>query len=279
MTWSNIYRGLMMGISDLVPGVSGGTIAVVLGIYDQLLAAISGLFSREWSRHLGFLVPLGIGVGIALLGLSRVIQYLLDNHFVPTRFFFLGLILGVLPLLLQRVDARRNFQLRHVLVWIVAAALVGSMAFLNPDESTEPTTTLTLAIGLGLFFSGWLASMAMLLPGISGSLVLLIIGVYPTAIEALSSLNIPVIAVIGAGVFTGVIVSSKVLRYLLTTYPVMMYTVIIGLVTGSVFVVYPGLGSVLTMVVSVVTFIVGFAMTVFIGSRSDATKTDAIPTA
>ncbi|EMF45678.1 membrane protein [Planococcus halocryophilus Or1] len=90
MEWKNIYRGVLMGISDLIPGVSGGTIAFILGIYDRLLEAISGFFSRNWKKQLGFLVPLGIGVVITLLLFSRVIEYLLEQHYEATQFFSWG---------------------------------------------------------------------------------------------------------------------------------------------------------------------------------------------
>ena len=95
MEWRNLYRGFFIGISDLIPGVSGGTIAFILGIYDELLASISGFFSRNWKKHIGFLLPLGIGIGITLLLFSRVIEYLLKNYYAPTQFFFLGLVIGV----------------------------------------------------------------------------------------------------------------------------------------------------------------------------------------
>ncbi|WP_322395642.1 DUF368 domain-containing protein, partial [Clostridium perfringens] len=165
-----------MGVSDLLPGISGGTIAVVLGIYDRLLAAISGFFSREWKKQLGFLIPLGGGIGAALLLLSRVIEYLLASYYEPTQFFFTGLILGVLHLILRKAEARTKFKAVHVVVLIVAAGLLASTAFLRTDATSDPITVLTWSNGIGLFLSGWLASMAMLLPGISGSFVLLLLG-------------------------------------------------------------------------------------------------------
>lgn len=105
MEWKNIYRGFFMGISDLIPGVSGGTIAFILGIYDDLLASISGFFSRHWKKHIGFLLPLAIGIGAALLSLSRVMEYLLKNHYAPTQFFFIGLIVGVLPFIAKKLTS------------------------------------------------------------------------------------------------------------------------------------------------------------------------------
>src|SRR5699024_11407522 len=80
MEWKNIYRGMAMGVSDIVPGVSGGTIAVILGIYDQFIASINGLFSKDWKRHLAFLIPLALGMGIAIVLFSQVMKWLLNHH-------------------------------------------------------------------------------------------------------------------------------------------------------------------------------------------------------
>lgn len=266
--WKNLYRGVLMGVSDLIPGISGGTIAVVLGIYDRLLAAISGFFSREWKKQLGFLIPLGVGIGAALLLLSRLIEYLLASYYEPTQFFFTGLILGVLPLILRKAEARTKFKAVHVVVLIVAAGLLASTAFLRTDATSDPITVLTWSNGIGLFLSGWLASMAMLLPGISGSFVLLLLGVYSTAISALSSLNIGIIAVIGAGVVVGFVVSSRLIRYLLDLFPYMTYAVIIGLILGSIVIVFPGIPSGTGMMAtSVGTLLLGLIVAVFMGRK------------
>lgn len=266
MEWKNIYRGIMMGISDLIPGVSGGTIALILGIYDRLLLSISGFFSKEWKRHLLFLVPLGLGIGAALLLFSRLIDYLLTNHIVPTQFFFIGLVLGVLPFIAKEAGMSKNFSpIHYVLLGAVGVALAAT-AFLNPAES-EPIRELNASNAVGLFFSGWLGSMAMLLPGISGSFILLLLGTYSTAIAALSDLNLPIIAVIGAGVGVGFIISSKVIHYLLSRIPHIMYAIIIGLIGGSVFVIFPGLpGDGVTWIVSLLTFFTGMFLTAAIGN-------------
>ncbi|HSH52472.1 MAG TPA: DUF368 domain-containing protein, partial [Bacteroidales bacterium] len=215
MEWKNLYRGFVMGISDLIPGVSGGTIAVILGIYDKLLTSISGFFSKDWKRHIRFLFPLGLGMLSAILLLSRVIEYLLINYHKPTQFFFLGLIVGVVPFMIRQADVKQNFKLSHFIVMIVAIILLAMMSVAKTDRTLEIGGSLTFETIAILFFSGWLASMAMLLPGISGSFVLLVIGVYPVVISALSALDIPIIMIVGAGVVVGFIVSSKGIKYAL----------------------------------------------------------------
>lgn len=272
MEWKNIYRGILMGISDLIPGVSGGTIAFILGIYDRLLESISGFFSREWKKQLGFLVPLGIGIVITLLLFSRFIEFLLENHYEATQFFFMGLILGVLPYIMKQAEVKKNFTARHLVILLVIGAALASMAFIQTDENIAPITDLSLPTFFLLFFSGWLASMAMLLPGISGSFILLLIGVYSTAINALSTLNLPIVLTIGAGVMVGFVVSSKVISYLLEHFTYVTYAAIIGLILGSLFVVFPGFASdTATLVTSLITFVVGLVFTLWFSSPK---KTD-----
>lgn len=257
MEWKNIWRGMAMGTSDLIPGVSGGTIAVILGIYDQLIEAISGVFSRYWKKYIGFLIPLAVGMGTAIIALSHLIEYLLLEYHEPTQFFFIGLILGIIPLLFVEFQSRTSIRPIHVIAMIVATVLIASMAFLNPVDSSI-ITDVTFGTALLLFFSGWLGSMAMLLPGISGSFVLLLIGVYPTVISAISNFNLIIIGIVGAGVAVGFIVSSKVIRYLLANFPGMTFSVIIGLVIGSLAVVFPGLpNSGIMWVLSIFAFIAG----------------------
>lgn len=268
MRWTNLFRGLLMGICDLIPGVSGGTVAFMLGIYDELLAAIGGIVSRDWRRHLGFLLPVGVGIGVSLLAFSRGIDYLLEHHYVSTQLFFTGLIAGVLPMLFKRSDARRTFSTAHLVVLVAGAAAMAAMALVNPRESVDPVSTLTATTAVGLFLSGAVAAVAMLLPGISGSFVLLVLGVYPTAIHALATFNIPLVVTIGAGVIVGLIVGGKLIHRVLERYPKFTYAAIIGLIIGSVFVVFPGLGAGTETAVGIIAGGIGFGLAAFFGARS-----------
>ncbi|MFV8826855.1 DUF368 domain-containing protein [Alkalihalobacterium sp. APHAB7] len=264
--WKNIFRGMMIGISDLVPGVSGGTIAVILGIYDRLIAAISGFFSRKWKDYLGFLIPLAIGAILAVFLLSHLIKWLLAYYPQPTYFFFLGLIGGIIPYLFSKIDYKNTFKPAHYLVLVVSSIAIGSTVFFVERESHTLIETVTASSGLVFFFSGWIASMAMLLPGISGSFVLLLIGVYHSVIHAVAELNLLIILIVGAGVGVGLIVSSKIIRFLLKTLPVFTYAFIIGMVIGSIVVIFPGIeNNIMLLIVSIVTFIAGFSVATFFG--------------
>ncbi|RWZ52289.1 DUF368 domain-containing protein [Halobacillus fulvus] len=262
--WKNIYRGMLMGASDVVPGVSGGTIAVVLGIYDRLIEAINGIFTREWKKHLRFLIPLGLGVGTSIVLLASLMEWLFEHYPGPTQFFFLGLIIGVLPYLTHKADMKHQFEAKHYLILILGVAIVGSMALFQANE-TDPIQNFTFSTYILLFFSGFIASSAMILPGISGSFILLIIGVYTTVIGGISNFQLDVIAVVGIGIVIGIIVMSRIVKYFLEHHTSGTFALIIGLVIGSVFVIFPGLPEGIFWLVSLLTFLGGLLVAWLLG--------------
>lgn len=269
----NVLRGIMMGITDLIPGISGGTIAMVLGFYPELIASINGILGRNWRKHLLFLAPLVVGIGIALVVFSRLIKWLIFSHTQPLSFFFIGLILGLIPFLLRTADFKKTFKSRHFGVLVFAAFLVASTTFIREDSMALIWTNLTFNNYLLLFFSGWIASSAMILPGISGSLIFLLLGVYPTVINAISSVDIPVILVIGFGIMIGIIITSKLIQYLFNQFSTLTYAVMIGLVIGSIIVIFPGLPlTVPNTILCMVTFLVGAIVATLLGRLEHKTN-------
>lgn len=264
MRWKNIYRGMLMGVSDIVPGVSGGTIAVLLGIYDELIRSINNLLSKKYKAALKFLIPLAIGVVLALFTLSHFMGWLLLKHPVPTFFGFMGLIIGVLPFLFRESDAKHTFRLSHYVLLVIGIILI----ILLPEASsnTEIITDRGLGFYAYLFLAGILASAAMILPGISGSFILLVMGVYLTAINGLKELDFLIILTLGSGIVLGILLMSKIINYFLTHYRTGTFALIIGLVIGSIKVVFPGLPQTgLIWLLSVSTFILGLLIAYILG--------------
>lgn len=260
----------MIGASDVVPGVSGGTIALLVGIYERLIEAINGLLTKEWKKHVIFLIPVGIGMAIAILTLSHLLSWLLEVFPQPTFFFFLGLIFAIIPTLMVEADYKENFGLPHYVFLLIAAVAVAATGFVGEDEAAV-MTNLTTGDYLFLFIAGWLASSAMILPGISGSMVLLLMGVYVTVIDAIKTFNLPVIFVVGFGIVIGLLLTSKLIRFLFQHFRTSTYAVVTGFVVGSIFVVYPGWpNDVLLMVICVLTFICGFALAYSLGKAERA---------
>ncbi|PTI81045.1 DUF368 domain-containing protein [Staphylococcus xylosus] len=271
--WSNLWKGFAMGTTDLVPGVSGGTIALLLGIYDDFIRSVSGIFSKRFWESLKFLIPIGLGMVIAIGVLSKLINYLLSTHTVPTMFFFVGLIGGIIPYLLKTSKFKQTFSIQHYILLLLGIVIIVVITLLNNgDKHAGETLTLNSGLIIKYFIAGMCASSAMLLPGISGSFMLLVFGVYGTVMFAISefmSLNfaaIPVLLTVGLGVICGFLFSSKLIQYLLSYYTFLTYALIIGFVVGSLYAVFPGLpGTFITWIISIITLLLGFVISFKLG--------------
>ncbi|EWT46102.1 DUF368 domain-containing protein [Staphylococcus aureus] len=271
--WINILKGFAMGTSDLVPGVSGGTIALLLGIYNQFIASISGIFSRRFWPSFTFLIPIIIGMLLAMGSLSNLFNYLLSQHHIPTMFFFGGLIIGIVPYLLKISNYKTSFTTKHYMMVIAGIAILIVITLMNNgDKHAGETLTLSTGLIIKYFIAGMCASSAMLLPGISGSFMLLVFGVYGTVMLAISEVvklnftGLPILLAVGFGVLAGFIISSKIIQYFLTHHKLMTFALIIGFVVGSLFAVFPGLPTNIVMwFVSLVVFILGFIVSLTLG--------------
>ncbi|EWW97327.1 TPA: DUF368 domain-containing protein [Staphylococcus aureus] len=271
--WINILKGFAMGTSDLVPGVSGGTIALLLGIYNQFIASISGIFSRRFWPSFTFLIPIIIGMLLAMGSLSNLFNYLLSQHHIPTMFFFGGLIIGIVPYLLKISNYKTSFTTKHYMMVIAGIAILIVITLMNNgDKHAGETLTLSTGLIIKYFITGMCASSAMLLPGISGSFMLLVFGVYGTVMLAISEVvklnftGLPILLAVGFGVLAGFIISSKIIQYFLTHHKLMTFALIIGFVVGSLFAVFPGLPTNIVMwFVSLVVFIIGFIVSLTLG--------------
>ncbi|HDX8231075.1 DUF368 domain-containing protein [Staphylococcus aureus] len=271
--WINILKGFAMGTSDLVPGVSGGTIALLLGIYNQFIASISGIFSRRFWPSFTFLIPIIIGMLLAMGSLSNLFNYLLSQHHIPTMFFFGGLIIGIVPYLLKISNYKTSFTTKHYMMVIAGIAILIVITLMNNgDKHAGETLTLSTSLIIKYFIAGMCASSAMLLPGVSGSFMLLVFGVYGTVMLAISEVvklnfaGLPILLAVGFGVLAGFIISSKIIQYFLTHHKLMTFALIIGFVVGSLFAVFPGLPTNIVMwFVSLVVFIIGFIVSLTLG--------------
>ena len=234
-------RGLLMGAADIVPGVSGGTVAFITGIYDQLLdslravdLAFLGKLSRlditgAWQHINGrFLLALLLGIATSIFSLAQLVSWVLEHHPVPLWAFFFGLILASAAVLLREVD---NWSAPKVLCLLSAGAVAVCIA-LSPVMSLE--------MGLaGVFLAGFLAVCAMILPGISGSFILVLLGMYSTTLVALKSLDLVFILVFVIGAGCGLLCFSRLLHWLLLRFHQGTMAVLTGFLFGSLLVVWP----------------------------------------
>ncbi|MEK5170122.1 MULTISPECIES: DUF368 domain-containing protein [Staphylococcus] len=271
--WTNILKGFGMGTSDLIPGVSGGTIALLLGIYDDFISSVSGLFSKRFWPSFKFLLPILLGMGLAIALLSNLFNYLLSYHEIPTMFFFTGLIIGIIPYLLKTSNFKQMFKTKHYLMILIGIIILVIITLLNNgDKHSGETLTLSFGLIIKYFIAGMFASSAMLLPGISGSFMLLVFGAYGTVMFSISELvnlnftALPILIIIGLGILTGFMLSSRMIQYFLHHHTTMTFALIIGFVIGSIYAVFPGFPeNGLVWIISFLTIIIGFIVSFTLG--------------
>lgn len=273
--WMNLFRGFLMGICEIIPGVSSGTMALLLGIYEQFLGAIGHIVSKHYKKSIIYLLPLIIGMGTAILTMSSLMDYLLTQHTIPTHWFFIGMVLGVIPMMFSISNYKVEFKSIHYILMGLTIILLYWLSTAGENGTSIESIDISLLMLIGLFFSGMLASAVMLLPGISGSLVLLIIGAYPIIMRAISeftSLNfevLPVLIATGLGIVSGLLLAGRGIQFLLRNYTYIMYAIIIGLLFGSVFPIYPGLPDTASIwAASIVSLSAGLAISNYMGSKN-----------
>lgn len=246
-----IIKGMIIGITNVIPGVSGGTMAVSFGIYDDVIHAVTHLKS-EFKKSARIIGPLIIGAILGIAGFSYFIEMLLVRYTLATAVAFIGLILGGLPILWRSfqksmVQEKQSMNLLHLLFFLIFFAIVAWMAFAETGGATGQTVSLTFGHLLALFFVGVISAAAMVIPGVSGSLLMLILGYYYAVIYtinqftgALSSFDmstlLPFGTLLGAyalGMLIGIILISKAIDYFFKTKPTFTYASILGLVVAS----------------------------------------------
>ncbi len=238
---TNVFKGAAMGAADVVPGVSGGTIALITGIYEELvdslksinLQAVKILFSKGlaafWEKINGwFLVSVFAGVFISVFSLAKILENLLATHPILVWSFFFGLIIASAVMVLKRIKKWNTGQFIGVIFGTIAAYFI---TVLTPAETPETWWF--------VLFSGALAICAMILPGISGAFILLLLGKYAYIISAISQLQIDVILIFGVGAIIGLLSFSNLLSYLLHKFHDITIAVLAGFMIGSLNKVWP----------------------------------------
>lgn len=241
----NILKGMVIGLANIIPGVSGGTMMVAMGIYDKLIHCITHLFS-EFKKSVLFLLPIAIGMGIAIVASSFGLEYLFANFPIQTNLLFIGLILGGLPAIWKNVKGN-SIKAGHILSCLLFFALVAGLAIVGEREGAAADLSFSLVNVAKLFGVGVLASATMVIPGVSGSMILLLIGYYNPIINCISdfirallALNMDgilqgfgVLIPFGIGVIVGIFAIAKLVEIIFDKAPLYAYWAIIGLIVAS----------------------------------------------
>jgi putative membrane protein len=235
-------KGALMGAANVIPGVSGGTMALLTGIFEPLIHAVksfditalrligAGRF-KEFAQHtnLGFLIPVGIGIALSILSIARLLEYLFDHYAVFVWAFFFGLILASVWFVGKRI---KKITLPVLLLFAAGTALAASIAFLEPAAENASIPY--------LLFCGAIAMCSMILPGLSGSYVLLLMGNYQLVmIDAVTGLNLSVLLPVGIGAGIGLLLFARLLSWVFKTFHDQTIALLTGFIFGSLAVLWP----------------------------------------
>lgn len=240
-----VVKGFIMGIANIIPGVSGGTLALILGIYEDFIGAISHFFSN-FKKNICFLAPIAIGILLSIASLSRVIDYSYKHYPIPTSLFFVGLVIGGIPMLYSKVKGKKEVkQASSYLIFLLTFALVIFMACSNlifGEGLKVSLSNMGFVNYLLLFLVGVIAAATMVIPGVSGSLVLMLLGYYYPVIAVIKEFtslknmgsNILILGVFGIGVLLGIVLISKLIEFLFNKYEAKTYFGVLGFIIASI---------------------------------------------
>lgn len=278
----NILRGIVIGISNVIPGVSGGTMMVSMGIYDRLILVLTH-FIRRMKEAIALLVPILIGMLLAIAIFAKLFSEVLFPRFpLQTNLFFIGLILGGLPIIYRKVK-KSSIRFPQLLAFALFFVLVVGLAIVGEGNNASADITLSAGNVLKLFGVGVIAAATMVIPGVSGSMIMMILGYYNTIIDtinefinALKAFDIPaildtfiVLVPFGFGVVIGIVAVAKLVEFMLKKFPAVTYWAIIGLIVASPFAILImmeiGTIGVIQVISGVILLAVGFFISMKIG--------------
>ena len=269
-----ILQGIVVGIANIIPGVSGGTMMVAMGLYDRLIHAITHLKS-EFKDSMKLLIPIFAGAGIAIVALSRLFEFLLATYPIPTNFAFCGLIAGSLPFIFKKVKGHK-VTVSKIIPFLIFFGVVILMALLGETGGASADVSLGFVNLLKLFGVGIIAAATMVVPGVSGSMMLMLLGYYDTILKVINDFvdalvkfdmgrlmtGVGILAPFGIGVVIGIFLIAKIIEFIFSKAEIHAYYGIIGLILASPIAIllktdWSGI-SVLMVGIGVVTFALGW---------------------
>ncbi|MCI9526351.1 MAG: DUF368 domain-containing protein [Lachnospiraceae bacterium] len=240
-----ILKGAMMGVANIIPGVSGGTMAVSMGIYDKIIHAATHLVS-EFKKSMKLLLPIVLGMALGIVVLARILEYMFARVPLQTNLLFIGLIIGGLPAITKKVKGK-TIRLGHILVCLLFFGVVAGLAMMGEQEGAAADLSFNIINIVKLFGVGIVTSATMVIPGVSGSMMLMLMGYYNPIlnevndfIDNLVQFNVPgildgckVLVPFGIGVVVGIFAIAKIIEIIFEKFPDHAYWAIIGLIVAS----------------------------------------------
>lgn len=267
---SDFLKGICIGAGAILPGISSGVLCVIFGIYDKLVESVLGIF-HDFKKNFFYLLPIFLGSTVGIILLGNILNLLLNSFTSPTKYAFIGLILGSIPMLIKQINSQNKFKLHYIFYTIIAFALGLLAVILEKYLSSSVFTANSYLIEdlysntIPSFFpivllaiAGFFMSIGIVVPGVSSTLILMCFGVYNIYLEAVSTINLPVLIPIGFGVVLGGFIFLKIIKFLLSKYYMQTFYSIIGFTLGSVLVLYVPITFDFSGIISIILFLLCF---------------------
>ena len=264
----NFLKGIIVGIGGIAPGLSGSVLLVILGLYQKTINAIGTIF-KDFKKNVAFLFPLFLGFGVGVILFSKVVDFLLGNYEMYTRFAFLGLVLGTIPLFYKEVK-KEGFNKKYYIVMLISA-LVG-IALFSVNKDLFPVITnpnLLQSVLLGVAVAG-----SSIVPGVDSAVILSTLGLYELYVGSLADFNLSILIPAGVGLVIGVLVISFLMNKLLSKFYTITFSIIFGLFLSIIPNVLNSscvLGFNVASVISIIIMIIGFAFSYYLGDVKNNT--------
>lgn len=248
----DFFKGIAIGTGAIAPGVSGGALAVIFGIYEKITYAIGNIL-RDFKKNFLYLMPIGLGSVVGVLVFSNVFKYLFEHYNSEIRYLFIGLMVGTFPSLFKTAN-KKGFKKSYIIIFIIAFLITTLFSFMENGgigsvSSSSPSI-------IQLIFYGIVVGVGTIIPGVSSSVILIYIGVYDMVLDAVASLNIPFLIPLGIGFVLCFLLLSKVISLLfLKAYGFTHYG-ILGFVVGSIIPIFPGFAFQIRYILDVLILIV-----------------------
>lgn len=253
----NFIKGIAIGAGAILPGISSGVICVIFGIYEKLLDCVLNFFKNiKHNFRLLFPIVLGVFVGIILFG--NVLKYLFYAYPLQIKFIFIGLILGSIPELIKQAYSIKTFKL-HYILYLLLSLLLGIFLVILEKKLSISNSTTEFSVPY-LILSGFLMSEGVIVPGVSSTLILMLLGVYDAYLLSISTLYLPLLIPLGIGLVLGSFLFMKLTKFLLDKYHSPTFFVIIGFTLGSILVLYPGITFDINGIISILSLVVGLCL-------------------
>lgn len=247
-------KGVLIGAGAILPGISSGVLCIIFGIYEKLLDSVLNFFT-DIKKNLKFLFPIALGGVAGVILFSRILQLLLYKYPLQTKSIFIGLILGGVVLLFKEMNKKEKFKIENLLYLFISLVIGVSMVYIEKKVGIEEIKNVSY---IYLIFSGFLMSIGIVVPGVSNTIILMLMGVYSLYLSSVSTLYLPVLIPIIMGVILGSLLFMKVIKYLLDKFYIQTMFSIIGFTLGSIFVLFPTISTISELVIALLCVICGY---------------------